>query len=101
KKWHEIPMGGLVIEAGNAEQYKTGNWRTELPVIDLEKCTNCMLCWIYCPEGTITVEEGKVTGVDTVQCKGCGICAVECPTKVIEMVKDSGNLSEGNLSENE
>jgi pyruvate ferredoxin oxidoreductase delta subunit len=60
-----------------------------------------MLCWIYCPEGTITVEEGKVTGVDTVQCKGCGICAVECPTKVIEMVKDSGNLSEGNLSENE
>lgn len=91
KNWHEIPIGGLIIEAGNALEYETGNWRTELPVINLEKCNHCMLCWIYCPEGTIMVKEGKITGVNLLYCKGCGICATECPAKVIEMVKERGS----------
>ena len=89
KNWREIPMGGLIIKGGNAIEYETGNWRTEFPVIDLEKCNHCMICWIYCPEGTILVKDGKVTGVSSAHCKGCGICAVECPTKVIDMVKES------------
>ncbi|MFC1753605.1 4Fe-4S binding protein [Thermoproteota archaeon] len=88
KNWREIPMGGLIIEAGNAVEYETGNWRTKLAIIDLKKCNHCMICWIYCPEGTITVKDGKVTGVNDKHCKGCGICAVECPTKVIDMVKE-------------
>ncbi len=88
KGWREIPMGGLIITGGNAQEYETGDWRTEIPIIDLKKCNNCMLCWIYCPEGTIIVKEGKVTGVNLKHCKGCGICAAECPTKVIDMVRE-------------
>ncbi len=87
KGWRQIPIGGLITEAGNAEQYKTGTWRTFKPVVDKDKCINCLLCWVYCPDSSILVSDGKMTGVDYDHCKGCGICAKICPKKCIEMVK--------------
>lgn len=81
--WRELPEAGLITEAGNAAKYKTGDWRTERPVWDPEKCIHCLICWVYCPDSAIMVnDEGKVTGVDLDHCKGCGICAEECPPKV-------------------
>ncbi len=88
KNWKEIPIGGLITEAGNAKEYNTGSWRTFKPVMDKEKCVNCMMCWIYCPDSSILVSEGKVVGIDYDHCKGCGICAKNCPRKCIEMVKE-------------
>jgi pyruvate ferredoxin oxidoreductase delta subunit len=90
KSWREIPIGGLIVEAGNAAQYETGGWRTFKPVHDATKCTSCLLCWVYCPDSAITVEGGKVTGIDYAHCKGCGICAEECPDKVkaITMIRE-------------
>ena len=88
KGWKEIPIAGLIVEAGNAEKYKTGDWRTFKPVRDVEKCTNCLNCWIYCPDTSILVSEEKMTGFDYDHCKGCGICAEICPVKCIEMVKE-------------
>jgi len=90
KTWREIPEGGIVVSAGNAVEYETGTWSTKIPEIDLKKCNNCMICWIFCPEGTIIAKDGKITGVNLVHCKGCGICASECPTKVIDMVYGCG-----------
>ncbi|HQE25323.1 MAG TPA: ferredoxin, partial [Candidatus Atribacteria bacterium] len=29
KGWKELVPGGLIVEAGNAKEYKTGDWRTE------------------------------------------------------------------------
>jgi len=89
--YKNIPIGGLIIEAGNAEKYETGSWRSFRPVRDDEKCIHCLTCWIYCPDSAIIVEDGKVVGVDLDHCKGCGICARECPKKVqaITMVKES------------
>ncbi|MEA3375521.1 MAG: pyruvate synthase, partial [Chloroflexota bacterium] len=26
KGWKEIPIGGMILEAGNAVEYKTGDW---------------------------------------------------------------------------
>jgi pyruvate ferredoxin oxidoreductase delta subunit len=85
--WQELPKGGLMVEPGSAERYKTGDWRTERPIWDAEKCTSCLLCWIFCPDSSILVEDGKVIGIDYEHCKGCGICAAECPPRVnaIEM----------------
>jgi pyruvate ferredoxin oxidoreductase delta subunit len=85
KGWKEIPKGGLILEAGSAEQYDTGSWRSQRPVRDEQKCTHCMICWVYCPDSSILVEDGKMVGFDYKHCKGCGICATECPTKAIEM----------------
>ncbi|MCK4809586.1 MAG: 4Fe-4S binding protein [Candidatus Omnitrophica bacterium] len=88
KGWKEIPIGGLITEAGNAEKYDTGSWRSFKPVMDKDKCINCLFCWIYCPDSSILVSEGKVSGIDYKHCKGCGICAKVCPKKCIEMVKE-------------
>ena len=89
--YKDIPIGGLIIEAGNAEKYETGSWRSFRPVRDDEKCIHCLICWIFCPDSAIIVESGKVVGLDLDHCKGCGICARECPKKVqaITMVKES------------
>ncbi len=79
--WRDIPEGGLIINPGSAEEYKTGDWRNKRPVFDADKCIQCMLCWIYCPDNAINLDEGKVIGIDYDHCKGCGICVVECPDR--------------------
>jgi pyruvate ferredoxin oxidoreductase delta subunit len=91
KGWKEIPIGGLIIDAGNSEEYETGSWRSFRPIRDEDKCIDCLLCWIYCPDSSIIVEDNKIVGVDLEHCKGCGICAKECPPKVqaITMVEET------------
>ena len=89
KNWKEIPIGGLILEAGNAEKYLTGDWRTFRPLVDEEKCTNCLLCWIYCPDASVIVEEEQMKGFYYEHCKGCGICENVCPFKAIQMVEES------------
>ncbi|HBQ28995.1 hypothetical protein HX99_06805 [Peptococcaceae bacterium SCADC1_2_3] len=88
--WKDIPIGTAIIEAGSSVKYLTGEWRNARPEHNKDKCTNCLLCWIYCPDGAIIVEDSQVTGINYDYCKGCGICAAECPPKVkaITMVKN-------------
>lgn len=88
KGWKNIPQGGLITEAGNAVKYNTGGWRAQRPVRDSEKCTNCLMCWIFCPDAAILVKDSKLTGIDLDHCKGCGICARECPVDAIKMVPE-------------
>ncbi len=85
KGWKEIPMAGLIVEPGNSEKYLTGGWRVYKPVLDLNKCIHCMICWVFCPDSSVIVKDGKVVGFDYDHCKGCGVCAYECPKNAIEM----------------
>ncbi len=79
---------------GVGDAGRTGSWRVERPIIDLERCTPakknksvCHLCWLYCPDAVISKDiEPRI---DLEYCKGCGICAEECPTKAITMVEES------------
>ncbi len=80
--WKDIPIGGTILEAGNATKYLTGGWRSLRPIRDEKQCTHCMICWVYCPDSIVHTENGKVTYFDYEHCKGCGICAQECPVKV-------------------
>lgn len=77
----QVPLGGVLANIGNAVKYRTGSWRTQRPIHNAEICTNCLLCWINCPDGSIQVAEAKVIGIDEMHCKGCGICSEVCPTK--------------------
>ncbi|MBE9501806.1 MAG: 4Fe-4S binding protein [Dehalococcoidia bacterium] len=88
KSWKEITWGGLVMEPGSSVAYETGDWRSSRPILDEEKCSNCLVCWVFCPDGAIQVENSKVVGIDLKHCKGCGICAEECPRKAITMVDE-------------
>ncbi|MBP7866424.1 MAG: 4Fe-4S binding protein [Acidobacteria bacterium] len=82
KNWKEIPIGGTIDMPGSALENKTGSWRVDRPVWDGSKCISCFRCWVYCPDMSIIVEDGKVRGINYDYCKGCGICAHECPEKV-------------------
>lgn len=85
--WKELEEGG-VVKGGTSSSYVVSGWRTKKPVIDEEKCTNCLICWIYCPEPAILRNEGGKVTVDYEHCKGCGICEAECPLRAIMMVRE-------------
>jgi pyruvate ferredoxin oxidoreductase delta subunit len=88
--WRELPLGGKITQPGSATEYETGGWRSKRPIWDFDKCTQCLICWVFCPDSAILIEDGKVIGADLMHCKGCGICAEECPdrTKAITMVDE-------------
>lgn len=89
KGWRDIPLGGIVPAGGTAVEYKTGAWRSHRPELDREKCNNCLLCWMYCPDCSIGTKDAKLTDFKWDHCKGCGICAEVCPIGAIKMVEEA------------
>jgi pyruvate ferredoxin oxidoreductase delta subunit len=83
--WKDVVDGGVILEAGSSKKYRSGDWRSQRPVWDEKKCTQCMLCWINCPDTSIPVKDAKRIETDFEHCKGCGICAEICPVKCIAM----------------
>lgn len=69
---------------GEGAAGKTGSWRVFRPVVDREKCNNCGLCGMYCPDGVIAED----LTIDLIFCKGCGVCANECPKRAITMKRE-------------
>lgn len=99
KKWlpdyKELPLSlGLTMretEAGRVgpgsfDMNKTGSWRTFAPLLNEAKCTNCLICWFYCPDGAI-VRGDKHISINYDYCKGCGICEAVCAPKALTWVR--------------
>lgn len=78
----EIPEA-TAFEAGYLVSVNSG-WRSIRPVIDAGRCVGCEQCYLYCPDGVISVRNGKAS-VDYDFCKGCGICAKICKPGAIGM----------------
>jgi pyruvate ferredoxin oxidoreductase gamma subunit len=88
--WQAVPYlgtsqfaGPTIRHRGSAALRATGNWRVERPVIDLDKCKRCFLCYLYCPEAAMRLDAENFPHVDYDHCKGCMICYEECPTEAI------------------
>lgn len=86
-KLNDLPQGtysaaGFLVE-------KNAGWRIDTPVIDLEKCRNCLECYLYCPDGCIYKTE-KSVAIDYDFCKGCLVCQAVCPFNAISL--DEGEL---------
>jgi 2-oxoacid:acceptor oxidoreductase delta subunit (pyruvate/2-ketoisovalerate family) len=74
------------------------SWRTVAPVLDLERCTGCLRCYLLCPEGVVfrqEAEAGLRVGIDLDFCKGCGVCAHECPVDAISMGANESSSANG------
>ena len=86
-----VPMAFLIqgsgsediLAAGNSPLRRTGDWRTFRPVIDYAKCTDCLICYAYCPESALALGTDGRLHIDYDNCKGCMICMTECPLKAI------------------
>ena len=89
----KITIGGNIYTAGNAREFKTGDWRSVRPVWVEEKCKQCGLCFPVCPDNAIPVckDSLKRTDYNYDYCKGCGVCAKVCPFAAIEMKEEGVN----------
>ena len=78
----DMTIGGNIYKAGNAREFKTGDWRSVKPIYISEKC------FPVCPDDAIPVNrEGKREDFNYDYCKGCGVCAKVCPFHAIEMTE--------------
>lgn len=85
KSEKEFPL--MPMSLGSMLYNKTGSWRNIKPVINLEKCIQCGICWKFCPDVAIFIEN-ELPFIDYDYCKGCGLCAEECPVKCIIMEEE-------------
>ena len=47
--WSDLEIGSMAVEPGNARLYKTGDWRSQRPTYNFERCVKCGTCLTSCP----------------------------------------------------
>ena len=66
-----MTIGGNIYQAGNATNFKTGDWRSIKPIYISDKCKQCGLCFPVCPEDAIPVnKDGNREDFNFDYCKG-------------------------------
>ena len=86
--WQGMTPGGEIYEGGTARLTITGEWRSNVPVWEPDKCRQCLLCAPFCPDSSIPVQDGKRLNFDFEHCKGCGICSKVFPYQAIHMEEE-------------
>jgi Pyruvate/2-oxoacid:ferredoxin oxidoreductase delta subunit len=78
-------------ESTRAETHaaRHGEWKPWFPVIDYDRCTNCMQCLSFCLFGVYGVDEQQQIAVQTSEnCKtNCPACSRVCPEAAIMFPK--------------
>jgi len=93
KTYKDLPLTPITSVPSTAN--KTGLWRTFKPVIDYEKCIKCYICWKFCPDVSVIVEdEDSYPEINYEYCKGCGICASVCPVNARVIRKAGEELAQ-------
>jgi Pyruvate/2-oxoacid:ferredoxin oxidoreductase delta subunit len=80
-----------IAESARAETgaAKHGDWKPWFPVIDYDRCTNCMQCLSFCLFGVYGVDEQqKIQAQNHDNCKtNCPACSRVCPEAAIMFPK--------------
>jgi len=87
----DINRVGETVESVRTETNaaKHGDWKPWFPVIDYDRCTNCMQCLSFCLFGVYGVdEEQKIQVQNNDNCKtNCPACSRVCPEAAIMFPK--------------
>jgi pyruvate ferredoxin oxidoreductase delta subunit len=86
EKFVRCAKSTLTYDPGWSEDNRTGSWRTLHPVKYADRCNECGVCWLFCPEGCISPGDFEI---DYDYCKGCGICATECAVDAIRLERET------------
>ena len=80
---------------------KPGGWKPWFPVIDYDRCTNCMQCLSFCLFDVYGVNEGKIQVQNQSNCKtDCPACSRVCPDVAILFPKyRSGPINGAEIDE--
>jgi Pyruvate/2-oxoacid:ferredoxin oxidoreductase delta subunit len=80
-----------LVEAERTQRHaaRHGDWKPWFPVIDYDRCTNCMQCLSFCLFGVYGVDEGgKIQAQNHDNCKtNCPACSRVCPEAAIMFPK--------------
>ena len=80
-----------LVETARAETqaFKHGDWKPWFPVIDYDRCTNCMQCLSFCLFGVYGVDvQSKIQVQNNDNCKtNCPACSRVCPEAAIMFPK--------------
>jgi Pyruvate/2-oxoacid:ferredoxin oxidoreductase delta subunit len=89
------------VEAFRSESNKPkpGEWKPWFPVIDYDRCTNCMQCLSFCLFGVYGVDEAQRIQVQNQDnCKtNCPACSRVCPEAAIMFPKYKAGPINGDL----
>ena len=60
-----------------------GEW--VLPTYYAERCNACGLCVLVCPQGVLTLVQGRAVFSSPDECTYCGECELACPAQAVEL----------------
>ncbi len=98
------PLGGAIVNPGNTVLKDLSASRQGfLPAFRREKCVNCALCELACPDLCFVWADNPdrkarvrrvLVGIDYQYCKGCLKCVEVCPTAALEAVREVEGFAE-------
>ena len=93
----------LGTHGGTRGAAKHGDWKPWFPVIDYDRCTNCMQCLSFCLFGVYGVDGGgKIQAQNQDNCKtNCPACSRVCPEAAIMFPKYKAGPINGDLVKDE
>lgn len=94
------PIGGLnPCFANSITNNLEGAREGFLPHYIREKCIDCGLCDVTCPDMVFQFKDGVNMGMDLYHCKGCLRCVEICPTSALVPVKEGEHYDNiGNIN---
>jgi Pyruvate/2-oxoacid:ferredoxin oxidoreductase delta subunit len=107
-RWGHLDLASLPAQAESVREElgapSPRNWKPWFPVIDYDRCTNCMQCLSFCLFGVYGVDDAKRIQVqNNDQCKtNCPACSRVCPEAAIMFPKyKSGPINGDNVSDSD